>query len=55
MGEDKVSSFARLVAGEAGFESCLGEVRFAILIELSETPATRLQPILLNPWPSTEC
>jgi hypothetical protein len=39
MGEDKVSSFARLVAGEAGFESCLGQVRFAILIELSETPA----------------
>jgi hypothetical protein len=27
MGEDKVSSFARLVAGEAGFESCLGQVR----------------------------
>ncbi len=44
MGEDKVPSFARLVAGEAGFESCLGAVRFAVLIELSETPATRCGP-----------
>jgi hypothetical protein len=41
MGEDKVPSFARFVAGEAGFESCVGQVRFAVFIELRETPATR--------------
>ena len=39
MGEDKVASFDRLVAGEAGFERRRG-VRFAVF-ELSESPTTR--------------
>ena len=44
MREHKVPGFARLVAGEAGFEHCLRDVRFAVLIELRETPATRRGP-----------
>ncbi len=39
-GEDKVASFGRLVAGEAGFVHRLVG-RFAIFIKLSETPAAR--------------
>jgi hypothetical protein len=40
MGEDKVASFDRLVAGEAGFVHRLVG-RFAVFIELSEAPAAR--------------
>ena len=38
MGENKVASFGRLVAGKAGFEHRLVG-GFAVLIELSEPPA----------------
>ena len=40
MGEDEVTIFDRLVAGKAGFEHSL-DGGFAVLIELSEPPATR--------------
>jgi len=41
MGKEVVIIFRRYVAGKAFFESCLGKIGLAILIELTKPPTAR--------------